>query len=1098
MIVEFVGKNEELIKGLVIRDKHQLTSLIQKMQRVDTFAFDTETTSLRVRHPGEVEAVGISICFGTYDTYYIPIGHVFDKNQLPIQYVINKLKPIFEKPKITIIGQNLSFDLHVMANYGVEVKTTNLFDTMIGFWDTDENLAKGLKERTRLHYGVTQDEYNGCLSTVTSEEKKFYGLKSNNKPPFQLVRISVGAPYAMADAYWTWRHHCDWLLDELENEEMTAIYHKVQIPFLKTLYNMERRGIKVDVERLKGMSIKAVADLEDLAYQIYEISGIEFNIASTQQLSEILFGYRKMNKKGEFTGNVDLIERSFGFAINVETKGGAPGTGEEALKGILKKTYKRDVRKQEGQEMLKLVLKYKKLAKLQSAFIDGLIEQVYKDGRIHPSFNQCGCLTSETLVPTDKGIFPIGMLAKLGSDGEFVEKQLKVVNMHREMEDTKYVVKYENRETIKLTTLLGLEIEGTLNHPLIVNSYNYPTMTNNIDGCRLKGLWKGAEEWRKLGGITTDDYVAVPIGYNVFAKDYVELNDCPDISHHFNAKPVIIPKVLDEDLAEFMGMYYADGSIHELNGTFSIRITNGSKDVIERVNTLCTKLFNLKSITIPEPKKNSATTYITALNLKPIESLLELDKGAVNKVIPNIILQSPKSVVLAFLRGLTLDGCFLQESGKSYFKFTVSNSISARYIQELLLNLGIISSVRQDKHKTENVFNISIYNDNYIKFRDTVGFIELNKYHDIDFNVQSNHYRVDGNTLWVKVKHIARGVADVFDFNVPDTHSFISGAFISHNTDSGRISCSSPNLQQLPRPVEMPYAPLREKFDNDIEYHNVVSKYEKDKAEAEFWKFYEIRDCFVADNEDEVIIACDYSNLEMRVLAHFSLDPLLMETFLADEDAHGGTAVNMFKLDCTAKEVKKLYPHLRQIAKIINFLLMYGGGAFTLFNKLDEEDALDENGDPITKEKAQEYYDMYFEAYAGVAEFILEQKHYAHAHEMVYSVIGRKRRLHDINSRDYKTVAYEERLSVNSPVQGSASDLMAVCQPVIDNNEELKALGCTMRLQVHDELVFVCKKENAEKAIVIIKDLMEHPLSKPLNIPLRVDAGFGETYAKAK
>jgi DNA polymerase-1 len=136
-----------------------------------------------------------------------------------------------------------------------------------------------------------------------------------------------------------------------------------------------------------------------------------------------------------------------------------------------------------------------------------------------------------------------------------------------------------------------------------------------------------------------------------------------------------------------------------------------------------------------------------------------------------------------------------------------------------------------------------------------------------------------------------------------------------------------------------------------------------------------------------------------------------MDTFIHDHDAHGATAVNMFKLDCEPDKAKKYYKSLRQIAKVINFLLMYGGGAFTLFNTLSEQDALDENVEPITKEKAQEYYDMYFEAYAGVAEFIKNQKKFAHRHEMVYTLIGRKRRLPDINSGDPKMVGYQERLA---------------------------------------------------------------------------------------
>lgn len=177
---------------------------------------------------------------------------------------------------------------------------------------------------------------------------------------------------------------------------------------------------------------------------------------------------------------------------------------------------------------------------------------------------------------------------------------------------------------------------------------------------------------------------------------------------------------------------------------------------------------------------------------------------------------------------------------------------------------------------------------------------------------------------------------------------------------------------------------------------------------------------------------------------------------------------------------------------------MYGGSAFTLHNTLVEQEAKDENGDPITKEKAQEYYDTYFEAYAGVAEFIKNQKKYAHRHEKVFTLIGRKRRLPDINSNDHKMSSYCERLSVNSAIQGSGGDIMMMCQPKIDNDERLQEMNCRMILQVHDELVFVCPKKHEKEATAIIKHYMENALPKPLNVPLRVDSDFGESYASAK
>lgn len=369
----------------------RLKRLAKKLMKVEEFAYDTETDTLRVQHEGEMNLVGISICFGEQDTYYIPTAHFFDEGQLDTDLVVKYLKPVFERTDvIRIIGHNLKFDLHVLENIGISVKTDDIFDTMIARWITDENKEKGLKGMTSQLYDVKQTRFDECLSTVTSEEKKAYGLKGSNKAPFHLVRIPIGAPYALADAYWTWRHYCDWQLDEVLNEEMETIFYKVQMPFLKTLFNMERRGVRINKKRLEGMQIRAKEDLEELHYKMIEIVGVEFNPASSQQLGELLFGYKKVNKKGEFTGNVDLLDNGFDFPVISLTAGGAPQTGDKQLKALSKMNYKRDKRKQEGIELVKSLLIYKKLNKLKSAFIDGLLKQIYADGKVHPSFNQVG------------------------------------------------------------------------------------------------------------------------------------------------------------------------------------------------------------------------------------------------------------------------------------------------------------------------------------------------------------------------------------------------------------------------------------------------------------------------------------------------------------------------------------------------------------------------------------------------------------------------------------------------------------------------------------------------------------------------------------
>jgi DNA polymerase-1 len=748
MLTKFIGAGNRELIGEVILSVDRLKRLAKKLRKVSEFAYDTETNTLRVQHEGEMELVGISICFGEHNAYYIPTGHFFDKGQLSVETVVKYLKPVFERTNVRIIGWNLKFDMHVLANIGILIKTKDIFDGMLARWITDENKAKGLKDTTADIYGVDQTHFDECLGTVTAQDKKEYGLKASNKAPFFLVRLAIGAPYAIADAYWTWRHYVDWQMDEIEVEEMETIFYKIMSKFLRTLFNMERRGAKINIKRLKEMSAKAEKDLADLEYKIVEIAGVQFKVTSSQQLGEILFGYKKLNKKGEFSGNANILEHSFGFAVTSKTDGGAPSTGESALLEIAKMHFKKDKRKQEGVKMIKLILKYKKLAKLKSAFIEGLIGQMYSDGKVHPSFNQVG---------TDSGRLSCS------------EPNLQQLPRPVEMDD-----------------------------------------------------YLSFEDWAK--------------------KNEIEVSE----------------------------------------------------------------------------------------------------------------------------KGLT----------------------SAKKILE---NLEM-----KDGYPTGDLTkNMSVSQD------------------------------IDDYLLY-------------------------------------------------------------------------LTEWRAKSEEAIFWKYYEIRDCFIADSEDEVIMAFDYSNLEMRLLAHFSQDPKLMQTFINDEDAHGGTAVNMFSLPCDASQVKKLYHALRQIAKVINFLLMYGGGAYTLYQTLKEQDATDENGDPITEEKAQEYYDKYFKAYEGVAEFIKNQKKFAHRNELVYSLIGRKRRLKNINGHDYKMTAYEERLAVNSAIQGSGGDIMMVVQPKIDEDADLIRMNCRMILQVHDELVFVCPRKYIQECARIICDYMAHPLPKPLNIPLKAEWDWGETYANAK
>ncbi|AEZ50500.1 DNA polymerase [Bacillus phage BCD7] len=733
----------EHYKGITVTNELEFRRLYKKLMKVEEFAFDTEFSSLRMQYKGESELVGVSFSWGKDNNYYVPVGSWVNSNreQIPMWLFKRLMRRVFARTDIRIVGHNLKAELHALANVDIEVKTNDLFDTMIAVWNIDENNLIGLKEITERYYGYHQTHFKDLLLTIPDSVKVEFGYKKTYKGDATLVDQYIMSPYAMDDTYWTWKIYVD-IMDALEDEKIMPYFFKRQMPYLRVLFNMERRGVPVDFERLKRMAKMAEKDLADLEYKIFELVGLEFSITSGQQLAELLFGWEKQKpiyekiyepiidpktgeqgvyktgpRKGELkwkeknnknkiigyepAGNKHLIEASYKFPMGaVSEKTGQPKTGSDELDEILKRNYKKSKKKKEGQEFVRLVLRYKRLEKLRSTYMEGLAEQVYSDGRIHCSFNQTG-------------------------------------------------------------------------------------------------------------------------------------------------------------------------------------------------------------------------------------------------------------------------------------------------------------------------------------------------------------------------------------------------------TTSGRLSSSEPNLQNLPRPIEDVKEPQREWFDNEEAFRSAWAIYKEEKAEYDFWKRYEIRDAFVVpgDAKEEIdMTAHDFSNLEMRILTHFSQDPLLISMFARNVDSHGDTAVNMFKLDCTAEEAKKKYPKQRQQAKTINFLLVYGGSPSALSSQLG-----------VSKDEAQTLYDMYFATYKGVAKYMKSQKKFAHRHGVVYTVLGRKRHLDGINDSDYGTRGYNERLAVNAPIQGSAADITISAQLIIEHDPLLNELGYEQVLQVHDEIVGLVPARNRERAMERVQEIMANCLPQPMNnIELRADGDYGKTYAEAK
>jgi DNA polymerase-1 len=263
---------------------------------------------------------------------------------------------------------------------------------------------------------------------------------------------------------------------------------------------------------------------------------------------------------------------------------------------------------------------------------------------------------------------------------------------------------------------------------------------------------------------------------------------------------------------------------------------------------------------------------------------------------------------------------------------------------------------------------------------------------------------------------------------------------------TGRLSSSEPNLQNIPIRTELGR---------------------------------EIRRAIIAD-PGHVLISADYSQIELRVLAHLAGDETLTEAFREGEDIHDRTAMKVFGPH------SGLDPHeLRRRAKIINYALLYGKTAFTLAKDIG-----------VPKEAAQEFIDAYFAGFPKVRGFIDSTLRQARETGVVKTLFGRRRLVPELNSRNGQIRAAAERETVNMPIQGTAADILK--RAMIDLHSELPRQGLRARmiLTVHDELLFESPREEAAAAAEVVRERMERAVE--LSVPLTVDVGIGENWRDAK
>ena len=230
-----------------------------------------------------------------------------------------------------------------------------------------------------------------------------------------------------------------------------------------------------------------------------------------------------------------------------------------------------------------------------------------------------------------------------------------------------------------------------------------------------------------------------------------------------------------------------------------------------------------------------------------------------------------------------------------------------------------------------------------------------------------------------------------------------------------------------------------------------------------------------------VDFSSDYSQIELRVLAHISNDEHLKEAFVEGQDIHASTAMRVFGVE----KAEDVTPNMRRQAKAVNFGIVYGISDYGLSQNLG-----------ITRKQAQQYIDTYFEKYPGVKQYMEEIVRDAKDKGYVETLYHRRRYLSDINSRNFNLRSFAERTAINTPIQGSAADILKIAMIEMARRLKEEKLQATMLLQVHDELVFEVPESELEQLNQLVKEVMEHAVS--LHVPLITDSSWGKTWYEAK
>jgi DNA polymerase I-like protein with 3'-5' exonuclease and polymerase domains len=999
----------------------------------DKFAFDTETSSLSY---DKLKITGISFCDG-HNAVYIPINSLKNTNKLPcaeptelFDYLNATLFKDNSKDKI-IVAHNIVFDGMVISKYGAYLWNAKvLFDTMVAAHLIDEN---------RESHGLKQLSKEILKVNVTTFDE--VGENHYTKQFFE---------YGMSDAINTWNLACEFS-SQLIKKDLMKLMLNVESDFQKVLIEMKIEGVLIDksfmietTNKLRQSMIDIQRDLykllnEPVTYQLgfnRDIIGIKgkYNFDSPQQVADILF-------------------KRLGLEVVETTEKGQPQTGKITIN-----KYKKTV------PFVAKLNEYKICSKLLNAFFSPMPQHIESDGKIRPQFPDIGTVT--------------GRLACI-SKGTKIQT---VRDFSKNMDGT-------NIENIKIGDLVYCYNDNNeLTIQKVKNIFN-----NGIKMC-VKINWYSLSNYNKGYLICTPDHkLKCPDG--VWRNSY-ELNTVTESKvgrlRRIGKKIPINSRVLSCRLSPKCNMY--------------IQCYSWQKEE-KNARFICKQLYGIQD------KKDMHTHHMdnnkfndTVENLKVLshseharihETLKHNRHEGGSFKNKDIMLKSYNTRMFNLKMGITIPK--RGEDKHNFKKFTKEHCIFL--IKKYKGHIKYMINAREANfdviHREMKRYNFDMKNTHlyYIDKEECIlklkelqsinkvaefynlGYYRIKKYieyHNItleDWEIPEIKYaarvrrgeklseRLERLNSGIMTNHIITsiekfGECEVYDLEIENSHNYIANELCVHN-------CNSPNMQQIPK--------SRDEFP------------------------IETRQCFTVP-EGYSMISSDFSGQELRVTAHVSNEPGMIEAFEKNYDLHLSVANNVWNLGVPKEELqtnhvdyekyKKQFKKQRDNAKAVSFGLIYGISAKGLKDQLN-----------CSEEEAQNIMDDYFKTYFNLKKSIdnthiqLKEKGY------VKNLYGRYRHFQKNDKGYYDGRCY--RQAFNFIIQSSSSDMLrCAMNNVFKISKQHPEWDLKAILSVHDEGVYQCKSEYAQVASIAVKKAFEESIT--LRVPVIAECGVGKNYADVK